>query len=102
MYQSVTNNSVCSHSLYCFLLAICGYVLSAQLFPTLCHPMDLWTIALQAPLPMEFSRQEYWNEVPFPTEGDLPNPGIKPASLVSPALAGKFFTTLPPGKFSAV
>ena len=45
-----------------------------------------------APLPMEFSRQEYWSEVPFPTPGDLPNPGIKPASLKSPALAGGFFT----------
>ena len=41
---------------------------------------------------MEFSRQEYWSEVPFPTPGDLPNPGIKPASLKSPALAGGFFT----------
>ena len=37
--------------------------------------------------------QEYWGGVPFPTLGDLPNPGIKPAALVSPALAGRFFTT---------
>ena len=41
---------------------------------------------------MEFSRQEYWSEVPFPTPGDLPNPGIKLASLKSPALAGRFFS----------
>ena len=41
---------------------------------------------------MEFSRQEYWSGLPFPTPGDLPNPGIEPASLVSPALAGEFFT----------
>ena len=42
---------------------------------------------------MGFSRQEYWNGFPFPTPGDLPDPGIEPATLVSPALAGKFFTT---------
>jgi len=51
---------------------------------------------------MEFSRQEYRSGLPCPPPGDLPNPGIKPASLVSPALAGKFFTTSPSGKFSAV
>ena len=43
---------------------------------------------------MEFSRQGYWSKVPFPTPGDLPDPGIEPASLVSPALAGGFFTTV--------
>ena len=53
------------------------------------------TVALQAPLSMAFSRQEYWSGLPFPSPGDLPNPGIKP---VSPALAGKFFTTEPPEK----
>ncbi|ELR58856.1 hypothetical protein M91_15770, partial [Bos mutus] len=47
----------------------------------------------QAPLSMGFSRQEYWNRFPFPTPGDLPNPGIKPSSLASPALASGFFTT---------
>ena len=47
----------------------------------------------QSPLPMEFSRQEYQSEVPFPTPGDLPDPGIEPQSLVSPGLAGRFFTT---------
>ena len=54
-----------------------------------------WTVARQAPLLMGFSRQEYWSGPPFPSPGDLPNPGIKP---VSPALAGKFFTTEPPEK----
>ncbi|ELR62600.1 hypothetical protein M91_13191, partial [Bos mutus] len=49
--------------------------------------------AHQAPLPMEFSRQEYHSGLPFPTPGDLPNPGIKPGSLASPALADRFFTT---------
>ena len=58
----------------------------------------LWTVAHQAPLSMGFSRQEYWSGLPFPTPGDLPNLGIKPASLASPALAGRFFTTVPPGK----
>ena len=54
-----------------------------QLFgPNYSNP---WTIAQQAPLSMEFSRQEYWS-VPFPTPGDIPDPGIEPALLVSPAL----------------
>ena len=57
-----------------------------------------WTVAHQAPLSMEFSRQEYWSGLPFPTPGDLPEPGIKTASLASPALTGRFFTTMPPGK----
>ena len=47
---------------------------------------------------MEFSRQEYWNGLPFLPPGDLPNPGIKPTSLASPALADGLFTTEPPGK----
>ena len=55
-----------------------------------------WTVAHQAPLSMEFSRQEYWRGYPFPTPGDLPDPGIELTSLMSPALAGGFFTTEPP------
>ena len=51
-----------------------------------------WTVAHWAPLSMKFFRQEYWSGLPFPTPGDLSDPGIKPMSLVSPALAGKFFT----------
>ena len=57
-----------------------------------------WTVASLALLSMEFSRQEHWNRLPFPSPGDLPNPGIEPVSPMSPALAGKFFTTEPPGK----
>ena len=53
----------------------------------------LWTVAHQAPLSMEFSRQEYCSGSPFPSPGDLPDPGIEPASLTSPALASGFFTT---------
>ena len=52
-----------------------------------------WTIAHQAPLSMELSRQEYWSGLPGPPPGDLPDPGIKPVSLTSPAMAGRFFTT---------
>ena len=51
------------------------------------------TVARQAPWYMGFSRQEYWNRLPFPSPGDLPDPGIEPTSLMSPALAGGFFTT---------
>ena len=51
-----------------------------------------WTITLQAPLPIEFSRQEYLSALPFPSPGDLSDPGIKSMSLTSPALAGRFFT----------
>ena len=50
-----------------------------------------WTGACQAPLSMEFSRQEYWSEFPFPAPGDLPDPWIERMSPVSPALAGSFF-----------
>ena len=52
-----------------------------------------WTVAHQTPLSMEFSRQEYWSELPLSTPGDVPNPGVEPTSLKSPALAGGFFTT---------
>ena len=71
---------------------MCAYVQSlshVQLFET------SWTIAFQTPLSRRFSRQEYWSGLPFSPPGNLPNPGIKP---MSPALAGEFFTTEPPGK----
>ena len=61
-----------------------------QLRLTLC---DLRTVAHQAPLSMGFSRQEHWSGLPCPLPGDLPDPGIKPSSLMSPALADGFFTT---------
>ena len=56
-----------------------------------------WTVAYQAPLPMGFSRQEYWSGVPFPSPGDLPNPGIEPRS---PALQADTLLSEPPGKSS--
>ena len=49
----------------------------------------------QAPLSIEFFRQEHWSRFPFPTPWDLPNPGIEPESLAPPALAGRFFITVP-------
>ena len=52
-----------------------------------------WTVACQAPLSMGFSRQEYWSGLPCPPPGDLPDPGIEPVPIMSPALAGRFFTT---------
>ena len=55
-----------------------------------------WTVVHQAPLSMEFSRQEYWSGLPFPTPGKFPDPGIEPMSLMYPALAGRFFTTSAP------
>ena len=57
-----------------------------------------WTVAHQAPLSMEFSRREYWSGLPFSAPGDRPDPATEAASLASPALGGRFFTTEPPGK----
>ena len=61
-----------------------------------CVPLFVtpWTVAHQAPLSMEFSQQEYWNGLSFPSPGDLPHPGIEPGSFESPALAGGFFTII--------
>ena len=68
--------------------------------PQLCP--TLWLNGLQppspqAPLSVEFSREEHWSGLAFPTLGDLPDPGNEPAFLASPALSGGFFTTVPPG-----
>ena len=57
-----------------------------------------WTVDRQAPLSIEFSRRDYQSGLPFPTPRDLPDPGIESVSPESPALAGGFFTTKPPGK----
>ena len=58
-----------------------------------------WTVAHQVLLSMGFFSQEYWSGLPFPPPGALPDPGIK---LMSPALAGGFFTTEPPGKHNVL
>ena len=70
-------------------MEICCVLSRVQLFAT------LWTVAHQAPLFMEFSRQESWSELLFPPPEDLPDSGMEAMSL---ALAGGFFTTEPPGK----
>ena len=67
------------------------YVLSRFSCVRLCKTP--WTVAHQDPLSMGFSRQEYWSGFPCPPPGDLPDPGIEPAPLTPPALAGVFFTT---------
>ena len=54
-----------------------------------------WTVACQAPLSMGFSRQEYWSGLPFPSPGDLPDPGMEP---IAPALASGSLPSEPPGK----
>ena len=74
------------------MLACCCLV--AQSRPTFATS---WTIAYQVLLPIGFPRQQYWNGLPFPTPGELPNPGMEPASL---ALAGGFSTIEPLGKLS--
>ena len=68
------------------VLLLCVCVLVAQLCPTLCESMDF---AHQSSLSMEFSRQEYWSGLPFPSPGNLADPGIEPEFPVSPALAGR-------------
>ena len=70
---------------------LCGGLVSRSC-PILVTP---WTVAHQAPLSVGFPRQEYWNGLPFPSPGYLPNPGIE---SMSPILAGRFFTTGPLGK----
>ena len=73
-------------------LACMCMLIRVQLFVT------PWTVAHQALLSVQFFRQEYWSQLPCPSPGDLPDPGIKPTSPVSPALAAGFLTTMPPGK----
>ena len=72
---------------------VCVCVLShVQLFVT------PWTVTCQAPLSMEFSRQECWSGLPFPSPGDLPDTGIETVSSCVSTLTSGFFTTAPPGK----
>ena len=65
---------------------VCAKLLQSCLF------VIPWTVAHQGPLLVEFSRQGYWSGLPFPSPGHLPDLGIEPVSLMSPALAGVFFT----------
>ena len=82
----------------CMCVCMCVYTCvraCAQSCPTLCSPMDCSPPGSSV---HGIFRPEHWSGLPPPTPGDLPGPGIKPMSLVSPALAGGFFTTVPPGK----
>ena len=82
---------VCVSVCVCVCVCVCACLVTKSCL-TLWTP---WAVAYQALLSMGFSRQEYWNRLPFPSPGNLPDPGIK---SVSSALAGGFFTTEPPGK----
>ena len=76
-------------------MCVCVLVLSCSIIQLSVAP---WTVASQALLSMEFSRQEYWSELPFPPPGDLSDPGMELSSLAFSALVGRFFITEPPGK----
>ena len=81
----------------CVCVCVCMSVLNhVQLF------VNPWTVACQASLSMGFPRQEYQSGQPFPSPGDLPDPGIKPVSLESCPLAGGLFTTVLPGKLGLI
>ena len=87
-YLEIKENTEAYGNFHVVIVVVLSLI-QLQLFAT------SWTVALQAPLSMGFSRQEHWSGLPFPSPRDLPNPGIK---SISPALAGGFFTTEPPGK----
>ena len=94
---SNTNTPIPSHrghegNIYIYFIYICAWALSCSVMSDSAMP---WTVAHQLPMSVGFSWQEYCSGLPFPPPGDLPDPGIKPAS---PTLVGGFFTTVPPGK----
>ena len=83
---------------HCVCVCVCVCVHTCTLSRVLLF-VTPWTVASQAPLSVGFSRQEYWSGLPFPIPGDLPDPGIKPASFSSPSpprLAGGFPSMIPP------
>ena len=76
-----------SEKCVCVCVSVCVCSVVSNSFAT------LWIVACQTPLSMGFSRQDYWSGLPFPSLGDVPDPGIESTSLTFPALAGRFFTT---------
>ena len=84
-------------SQHMYVACVCVCMLSHFSCVRLCAA--LWTVAHQAHLSMEFSGQEYWSGLSRSPPGDLPDPGIKPVSFASSAVAGGFFTTAPLGKW---
>ena len=99
MYLS--SNHLCVHLTTIHLSVYLPSYLSIHLLSLLCSRSAMsdsatpWTVACQTPLSMGFSRHESWSGSPWPPPGDLPDPGIKPSSPASPALAGGFLTTEP-------
>ena len=83
--SSQTPVAVCPSS----LIYTCVHV---QSFSRVRFFVTSWTVACHPPPSMGISRQEYWSGLPFPPPGDLPNSGMEPVSLGSPALTGRFFT----------
>ena len=81
------------HSSVCVCVCVCAHVLSRVLLI-----VTPWTAALQAPLSVGFPRQEYWSGLPVPSPGNLSNPGIQSARLMSPALAGGSLSLAQPRK----
>ena len=107
-FQIMSSQEICpgvgllghSSSIFSFSRAIILFLRSGHVYVcSVAHscpiPCDPRTLTHEAPLSIEFSRQEYCSRLPFPTPGDLPDPGVEPKS---PALAGGFCTTEPPGK----
>ena len=101
--SSKTSQWLCpkeSNTIYLFLFSEVSLNLQALVPVSVLSPFSrvqlfatLWTVAHQAPLSTGFSRQEYWSGLPFPSPGDLPDPGIEPTSFMPLTLAGGFFTT---------
>ena len=88
------------YSVYIYICSVytysyCSMYSVTQSCPTLCDPVHSSPPGSSI---QGISQQEYWSGLPFPTPGDLPDPGIKPRSLVSPALIARLFTPAPPGK----
>ena len=93
---------MCVSVCVCVCVCVCARARVLSLFRHVWLCATPWTVACQTPLSMGFSRQEYWSGLPFPPPGDLPDPGTKPASLMSPALADSLPLNLQgsPGFFS--
>ena len=85
-------NKTQSYFIQAYLVCMLSHFNQVWLFAT------PWTVAFQAPLSMGFSRQEYWNGLLCPPPGDLPDPGIKPVSLISPDWQVGSLPRVPPGK----
>ena len=81
-----------SYTLHAQCVCVCVHARTLSHFSHIRLFVTPWTVGQPAPLSMGFSRQEYWSRLPCPPPGDLPNLGIEPMSLMSPALAGRFFT----------